>query len=200
MTSLGFFIERLIPRHPNGRIEWRRFPPPPPRAHEVVIQQITRLSPYYDCLNRYPPFRDALRLLLVDWTHANVERFLLSWPLGRYGYADLFWTHLMWLNGWNADALLMPGFRSCGDGECCTRTVPSRGLSLDDQRRGARRLFRKQVLGLFWPQLARAEAADDNREFLDEDDLENYSNTLKQDVRRWRRALGIPVTTRSQAG
>ena len=199
MNDFGSIFDSLVPCRPDGTIDWAAIPPAPALWHEDVIQRDTRVCAFYAVGQEDQNFRAEFGTLLRNWTETAADVFRLRWPLGKHAARDMAFSYTLWSMGLNPRATLMPGPRSCGVDCGCERRVPPPLLNAENVRLGALRLWRKDVLGWSWQEVAKVEAIETGRKILDEDDFDNYSDTIRQDVKRWREALGVRARKRRKA-
>jgi hypothetical protein len=191
-------IATLVPRDSEGRIQFDRIALPPPERPECIVVRDTMCAAWYAELAEYSRFCAERDDLFVAWSDGRAQTFAWRWQLGRNGLKDLCHSHWLWSVGWLKAPELRVGMRMYGESES-ERRVPSGLANAELQRMGARRLFRARVLEWTWKQIATAEALAGGRKILDENDLKFFADTVRQDVYRWQRALGLHSRLRGRA-
>jgi hypothetical protein len=193
-------LQRLLPRNALGQVELGLVPKAPRLRHEISITRATRFRSYYSLLNSKPKFRRAISRLFRNWSDYKAVTFWDRWALGRSGNSDLLWSYRCWRVGWIPSPRLLAGGRmGAGHRRTPTRPIPSGLLNDERQRLGALRLYRARALRLTWKAIAKLEAEETGRVVLDADDARRYADSIRQDVARWQRALGIPSRPAGQS-
>ena len=199
-TSFPGMWDDLVQKVWNSR---DKLPPPPRFVHEKHIQTY-RARAYYGELNQDLRFRGGLRRLFGSWNELEAQRFACIWHLPERGVADLVWSYSLWHRGLLRRVLFEAGSRSYPgvEGKVTMAKAQSLGYRrhpprLKDRsslRLGARRLYRRAVLGWSWVQIAAEEASD--REQKEDDEITLDTRAVRDDTHRWAVALGVPLPQR----